>query len=362
MMTQQNGPIDVPSRRNRKTFTLLKILGAALGLIALLPACAEEPPPLTPTALPTSTRPLVIPDNDNVEALNSARAALGKFEFGFASLLEEDATRIVIEPGPEGDTARLAYPLQPADPAEWPVVDSFILAYAVQQNLLQSPHVRGVALGRFGVAAPLNNLQDRVDHVAVWARFADGSQAIVDFSPLASSFGSLHSATELLTDPDQIAGQFAQWREGVLLNVLQPMKVVEKKGSVYYLLAQVLITPERYNFSLRVHLTQKATPIQPLRLTRGTMAAVEIKRADFEALRKLLLADGPEIFSQKPDLLNHNGDADPAMQAVLNENLPLLWHLITKLEHHLPPPDSTPVPTVTPTPTATRPALPQDTS
>ena len=140
------------------------------------------------------------------------------------------------------------------------------------------------------------------------------------------------------------------------------MKVVEKKSSVYYLLAQVLISPERYNFSLRVHLTQNATPIQPLRLTRGTMVAVEIKRADYEALRKLLLADGPEVFSQKPELLSRSGDNDPAMQAVLDENLPLLWHLVTKLEHHLPPPDSTPVPTPTLTPTPTRPALPQDTS
>jgi hypothetical protein len=305
---------------------------------------------------------LAIPDNDNVEALNAAKAAVGDFEFGFAPLLEEESTKIIIEPGPLGETARLAYPPQPADPAEWPAVDSFVLAYAVQQALLQSPHVQGVALGRFGVAAPLDDLQDRVDHVAVWARFADGSQAIIDFSPLASSFGSLHSATELLTDAGQIESQFAEWRQGVPLNLLQPMKVEQKQNIVYYLLAQVLVTPDRYHFSLRVHLTQTATPIQPLRLTRGVMAAVEIKRTDYEALRKLLLADGPTAFNQKPELLSYSGDPDATMQAVLDEQLPLLWHLVTKLEHQLPPPDNTPVPTITPTPTATRPALPQDTS
>lgn len=347
--------------RRQPLLKILLMIGAILGLVALLPACASEPTP-TPTPSPTPTRPLVIPNNDNVEALNAAKATLGKFEFGFAPLLEDDATKIVIEPGPEGQLARLAYPPQPANPAEWPVVDSFVLAYAVQQELLQSPQVRGVALGRFGVAAPVDDLQDRVDHVAVWVRFADGSQAIVDFSPLASSFGSLHSATELLTEPDQIESQFAQWREGVPLDLLQPLKVVTKQNNVYYLLAQVLVTLDRYEFSLRVHLTQTATPIRPLRLTRGTMAAVEIKRSDYEALRKLLLADGPTAFNQKPELLSRRGDTDPTMQAVLDENLPLLWHLVTKLEHQLPPPDSTPVPTVPPTPTPTRPALPQDTS
>jgi hypothetical protein len=333
-----------------------------LGIVVLVSACAPQPEELTPTPSPTPTRPLVIPNNDNVDALNTAKASLGKFEFGFAPLLQEDATKIVIEPGPEGEIARLAYPLQPANPAEWPVVDSFVLAYAVQQTLLQSPNVRGIVLGRFGVAAPLSDLQDRVDHVAVWVRFADGSQAIVDFSPLASSFGALHSAAELLTDQDQISRQFAQWREGVPLNLLQPMDVIEKDGNVYYMLAEVLITPDRYNFSLRVHLTQTATPIRPLRLTRGTMATVEIKRTSYEALRNLLLADGPTAFNQKPELLSRSGDQEPTMQAVLDENLSLLWHLVTKLEHQLPPPENTPVPTATPTPTPTRPALPQDTS
>lgn len=362
-MTQEIGPIDKFLQICRHPLpTVLLIAGALFGLVAFLPACASDEPTPTPAPSPTATRPLAIPNNDNVEALNAAKAALGKFEFGFAPLLENEATKIVIEPGPEGQLARLVYPLQPANPAEWPAVDSFILSYAVQQKLLQSPQVRGVALGRFGVAAPLDDLQNRVDHVAVWVRFADGSQAIVDFSPLASSFGALHSATELLTESSQIESQFAQWRQGVPLNLLQPMKVVTKNNNVYYLLAQVLITFDRYEFSLRVHLTQTATPIRPLRLTRGTMATVEIKRSDYEALRKLLLTDGPTAFNQKPELLTRRGDPDPTMQTILDENLPILWHLVTKLEHQLPPPNSTPVPTVTPTPTATRPALPQDTS
>lgn len=359
-MSAENNSIDLTT--SVQSPALFKLIALVAGLAVLLLACTPEEPPPLPTPMPTATRPMAIPDNDNVEALNAAKAALGDFEFGFASLLEEDATRLVIEPGPLGEIARLAYPPQPENPAEWPAVDSFILAYAIQQSLIQSPQVHGVALGRFGVAAPLDDLQDRVDHVAVWARFADGSQAIVDFSPLASSFGSLHSATELLTDQNQIENQFAQWRQGVPLDLLQPMKVVSKQNNVYYLLAQVLVTPDRYHFSLRIHLTQTATPIRPLRLTRGSGAEVEIKRTDYEALRKLLLADGPTAFNQKPELLTRSGDPDAIMKAILDEQLPLLWHLITKLEHQLLAPDATPVPTVTPTPTATRPALPQDTS
>jgi hypothetical protein len=363
-MTLEHKPIDTSSpRRQANRANLLKILSSIfLGWVALLSACAPEEPPLTPTPIPTATKPFVIPNNDNVEALNAAKANLGEFQFGFAPLLQEDTTRVIIEPKPEGEVARLAYPLQPANPAEWAAVDSFVLAYAIQQSLLQSPQVRGVALGRFSVAAPLDNLQDRVDHVAVWARFRDGSQAIIDFSPLASSFGALHSATELLTEAAQIEGQFAEWRHGVPLNLLQPLKVVKKNNTVYYLLAQLLISPERYKFSLRLHLTQTATPIQPLRLTRGTMATVEIKRTDYEALRQLLLTAGPAAFNEKPELLNRSGDDDPAMRAVLDEHLSLLWHLVTKLDHQLPTPDSTPIPTPTPTPTPTRPALPQDTS
>lgn len=332
------------------------------GLLALLLGCASPPTP-TPAPSPTPTRPVALPKNQNVDALNAAKSSLGAFEFGFAPLLEDDKTKVVIEKGSDGEIARLAFPEQPANPAEWPAVDSFVLSYAIQQYLLQSPNVLSTALGRFGLASPVGDVQDHIDHVAVWVRFSDGSQAVVDFSPLASSYGSLHTATELLTEPARVEGQFAQWRQGVPLNLMQPLKIVQQKNNVYYILAHVKVSPERYTFSLRVYLTQTATPIRPLNLTRGVIAQIEIKRSAYAALRKLLLTDGPDSFAQHPELLTRSGDQDPEMGAILDEQLPLLWHLVTKLE---PPqtvlPTSTPVPTATPTSTPTPPALPQETS
>ncbi len=355
-------PITDSQSAPRLPWFWLLLVGGLGWLLALSAGCAPQP---TPTARPspTPTPVVALPKNQNVDTLNAAKSSLGAFEFGFASLLEKDETKVIIENHPDGEIARLAYPKQPAEPAEWPAVDSFVLSYAVQKFLLQSPNVLNTVLGRFGLASPLGDLHEHVDHVAVWVRFSDGSQAVVDFSPLASSYGSLHTATELLTEPGQVESQFTEWRQGVPLNLLQPLKIVQQKNNVYYILGHVKVSQDRYTFSLRVYLTQTATPIRPLNLTRGVMAQVEIKRSDYEALRKLLLSDGPDSFTQHPELLTRSGDQDPAIQKILDEQLPLLWRLVTKLE---PPkavlPTSTPVPTATPTPTATPPALPQETS
>src|SRR5262245_43315086 len=100
-MTLEHNPIDNSSPRPQANVP--QILGAiCLGLIVLLPACNPEEPPLTPTPNPTPTKPFIVPNNDNVEALNAAKANLDGFEFGFAPLLQEDATRVVIERKPEG--------------------------------------------------------------------------------------------------------------------------------------------------------------------------------------------------------------------------------------------------------------------
>lgn len=347
---------------------LPQIFSLVLCVIAMLVACTPAPPAPTRTPTPTATRSVNRANNKNVDALNAAQATLSESNFGFAPLLVMDQTRLVIEIKPEGEVVRLAYPRQSTNPAEWPTRDSFLSAYAVRYALLSSPQVARVALGRFSVAAPVDDLQDRIDHVAAWVRFADGSSAVVDLTPLATSFGALHSATELLTNDEQIESQFSAWRDGVAMNVLQPMKVIRQGSNTYYLLAQVLVSSDLYEFSLRAHPVQPASPIEPLTVSRGAMAKVEIKRADFETMRELLVDAGPSAFEQRSALLNRLGSDNSALTTILDDHLELLWHMVTKLEDQPSPiigtPTPTPTPTVTPTPTSTptRAPLPLSTS
>ncbi len=356
-MTQINNSAGEPIHHPQKKPTVAIVWGTILCIMATLAACAPTPT-AAPTLTPTVDRPLIANDQ-NVKILNAIQAAFSQIEYGFAPLLLADRTRLRIETGPEGDElVKLAYPRQPANPADWPSMDSFVFAYAVRRALLDSAGVRRVALGRFEVVAPLDTLQDRVSHVAVWGRFADGSEAIIDLTPLATNFAARHTASEFITKADKIDNQFAAWREGVFLNVLQPLKVVTQDNNVYYLLAKVLVFPDRYEFVMCAHLVQTATPIRPLQLTRGTVAKVEVKRADFEAVHELMVATGPTVFNQKPGLLSRTGNTDPALVAVLNDHLHLLWHMVTKLEHKRPKPD---VPTLTPTSTATPTATPTPT-
>ena len=336
-------------------------------IIAALTACAPTPT-ITPTPSPTVTNRLIPKGNENSAALEAAQTALTQFQFGFAPLLQQENTRLVIQASPEGELVRLAYPPQPANPADWLSMDSFVLTYAVRSLMLTSPQVRRIAVGKFDLAVPIPGLEDSVTHYAAWVRFVDGSEAIVDLSPLATNFAARHRATEFITDPAIIESQFNDVRTGVPLNILQPMTVVSEDNEVYYLLAKVQVLPDRYRFSLCAHLTQTATPIQPLQLTRGSMATFEISRADFETVRQGMIEAGPTIFNQRPELLSQTGNDDPKLARVLAKHVPLLWHMVTKLEHQqarpagTPAPPATSTPTPTPTPTRTPTPLPLLTS
>jgi hypothetical protein len=324
-----------------------------LAIIGLLSACSPGPTKiLTPT--PTSTRPARSSANENVETLNAVQAALNDIEFGFAPLLLQDEARVVIETRPDGQVARLAYPRQPADPTAWPAVDSFVLAYAVRQTLLDSPQVRWVILGNFDLnAPPLGGVVDSVNHTAVWITFVDYSQAVVDLSPLASNFAARHPINKSAIAPPVIEEQYATWREGVLLDQWQPMKVVRQDGEIYYLLAQVLVFHDRYEFFLRVHPVQMADPMKPLRLLQGTQVSLAMDREGFEETQKFLADGGPTIFHQEAELLIRQGDNSQMLNAMLDDHLHLLWHLATKFEHQPFNPALVPsvTPTVTPTPT-----------
>jgi len=293
--------------------------------------------------------------------MNAAAAAMSEVEFGFAPLLEVAETRLRLETGPDGTVAKLAYPLQPEDPAQWPAVDSFVLSYATQISIQGTGQAQRVALGEFELAAPIADRGDTINHVAVWVTFVDGTQAVVDLSPLSTDFAALHKAEEFLGNFQDVQAQFTTWRGGVFLNQLQPLAVIEEGGDSYYLIAQVLVFPDRYQFSLRAHPVQVADPLQPLRLVQGTMVSSEFERAEFELLREELLSAGPTIFNTDATLTQRQGSDNTVLHTILDDHLDLLWLMVTKLEHIPPAPDEllpatptvTPSPTSTPTPTPT---------
>ena len=324
-----------------------------MGLVACVNQSSDRPTP-TPTNTPTPIPPA--PRNDNVEALNEAQATIGDFHFGLAPLLLEDDTRIKLEATVGGETPQMLYPQQPADPTQWLGIDSFVLSYATRETLLGSAAVSRVTLGQFGVSASVDNTAQSVSHTAAWITFRDGSQAVVDLSPLSTNFAPRHIPETMMVDNMEIKTRFGQRQEGVSLNKLQPMSVVREAGALHYLLAQVNVSYEQYKFLLQVHRVQTADPMRPMELDSGARVAVEIDRAEFEKLQELVLEAGPDVFSEHPELLTTAGKDDETLAGILDENVYLLWHLITKFEHSLPDPalpTPTPLPTVTPSPTPT---------
>ncbi|MDX1521400.1 MAG: hypothetical protein R3264_07220 [Anaerolineae bacterium] len=341
----------VVRQRSPKSFAVIFLLIALLFSVA----CTSTPPP-TPVPTATATEiPRRSSFNDNVDAMNAAQAALKEVEFGFAPLLEDDNTRLRLEDSSTGTVLRLAYPQQPEDPTQWTAVDSFVLAHATQRVLLTTGQVERVVLGELELAAPVADRGDIITHVAVWVTFVDGTQAVIDLSPLSTDFAAQHQASAFLGSIAAVEERFNLWRDGVFLNQLQPMKIVEEAGERYFIVAEAQAFPDRYQFSLRTHTVQVADPMQPLRLIQGTMATVELDRADFETVQQQIEADGPLAFNENPDLVSRLGSDSPILNQILDEHLSLLWHMVTKLEHEPPDPSELvpATPTVTPTPTAT---------
>jgi hypothetical protein len=338
----------------------------------LFVACQSEPEP-EPTPPPTPTRQIIVPRNDNVEALNAAQAALDKINFGFAPLLRLDEARVTLtaEQPFEDESARLEYPEQPADPAQWTTMDSFVSAYAVRRLMLNLPQVSRIALGRFGVAGSIGDMAEDIEHVAAWITFSDGSRAVVDLTPLSTNFAARHAPDRMMVDNNQIESQFIDRRRGVNLDEWQPMLIVEQTGELYYVVARVLVSYHRYKFTLRIHPVEPANPMEPMSFRPGASAEVEIDRTEFEALQRLLTDAGPTAFEQHPELLQRAGVTRQPLVSILDDQLELLWHLIVKFEHEppnptratpTPVPTATPIPTPTPTPTATPKKLPLITS
>lgn len=336
----------------------------------LLAACTPSLEP-TPTPAPTPTRPITAPRNDNVEALNAAQAALREVEFGFAPLLRLDEAKISVQSRPVGEIARLGYPQQPSDPTQWSTVDSFVSAYGTRYVLITLPHVNRVALGVFGVPASIDASAENLEHVATWVTFADRSRAVVDLTPLSTNFAPRHTPDTMIVDDNEIEAIFEDRRRGVDFDIWRPMTVVNANGQLYYLLAHVTASFDNYEFALRVHPVKPADPMEPMQIRPGILARLMVKRAEFSEFQDSARQAGQTFFADNPDLVTLEGSIGQPVETILDDQLDLLWHLVTKLEHQEPNPDlATPTPTMTPTstptptptPTPTRASIPLETS
>lgn len=343
----------------------------AVGAVILLVACSAEEEEIPTPPRPTSTRSVIVPRNDNVEALNAAQAILDNLQFGLAPLLLEDETIIELHSSKKAQVARMHYPQQPVAPTEWLAVDSFVTAFAVRDALQDVSQVNRVALGHFYVPAPVGNHSETVEHIAAWITFMDGSRAIVDLTPLATNFAPRHAPEKMMVNQALIEETYAERRDGVDMNALQPMQILEEDGRMFYLLAKVEVTFDRYLFQLRLHPVQPADPMRAMNISPGNTVNVEIDRIEFEKLQGLLIDAGPDAFQEQPELLDRQGRRNEQLTALMDDNLHLLWHLITKFQHEPPDPSlptptplptSTPTPTPEPTPTATPQKLPLITS
>lgn len=333
-------------------------------------ACSPAPNP-TPTAMPTPTERPAIPRNDNVEALNSAQAAMSEIDFGFAPLLVEDGAKVILKNEMTGELARLTYPEQPADPTKWKTVDSFVSAYGTRFVLKTMPHVSRIALGSFGVPASVGSEAETIEHFATWITFSDRSRAVVDLTPLSTNFAARHTPDSMITEDIQIESMFADRRTGVNLNQWQPMAVVEQDNQLYYVLARVTVTFDDYTFALRIHPVKPADPMEPMQIRPGIIASVKVSRAEFAEFQAKLAQSAPSYFRDQPETLTIEGSPNQALTTVLDQNAELIWHLITKFEHQepnpnmptpTPSPSPTPSPTPTPTLTPTPRSLPLETS
>ena len=327
----------LPHRLARSILTnplLWLVRVAAFGLILLLigsPRLVDSVSTLV-SHIPLAPSLDVASARENMDSLAALQTGSADLHFGLAPLLRQPESRLVIRSNRDTHLATLIYPQQPDDPQAWSGVDSFVAAYQVRRQLLATPAVRQIAFGTLNVTASTADFTDLIDHTAVWVTFTDNTEAVIDLTPLATTFAPRHLPKSRYTSPTLIERRFQARRESLSLNHLQPLAVIEREGELFYLLTKVLIYPDRYEFVLQGHRVQPAAVGKQLRLLDGQRLRASLSRTDFEAIQRELVMAGLSVLDSAPDWLIHQGHADPILNGILRENLDLLWQLLVKLE------------------------------
>ncbi|MDM8527099.1 hypothetical protein QUF58_02700 [Anaerolineales bacterium HSG24] len=328
------------------TMIILRTIPILITVTFVLFACnsikiESAPPRIEPT--PTEPKQVVIGRNRNAEALMSAKSEVGRQSYGFAPFLLLDDTRIVVENDDNHDDhgnhdnqqrVMLRYPPQSADPTMWETVDSFILAYATQRELLPTEAVSEATVGQFKVSAPIGNDSQWLTHYAVWVDFVDNSGTVVDLTDLGPDFGAYHPISRELISSQNLEPQFSEWQSGVPYDMLQPLAIVTFSGQKYYLLGQLSTSANSYDYAIQAHQIKPASHTEPLRLLPGSRIELSINQADFAELQTLIQEHGSTVFEDKPEMWQRYGDDGAEFSEVLEQNLHLLWHMVTKTKIH----------------------------
>jgi len=285
----------------------------------LLASCSQAAAPAEPQA--------TLPEGD-ARILAQLQADLGDAAYGFAPLLLDDDTRVRIK----DDVIYLDYPDLPDDPRAWPVTECFISAYVVRDELLSDERVSDVALGRVVLPSGLEGGGNRY-HVVAWVTFEDDHTTTVDLTPLAADpIGPRYEPDQLVRDEAELDDQFQRMRRGLNLDRTRAMLVTRRDGNLYYLMVSVQIVDAEYQFVLYGHRVQPATRARSLQIDRSAVIALRFKRAAFHEVQSTVAEDGPGAFNARPHWLTRQGDEDPTLNAVLDEHLYLLWHLVVKFQ------------------------------
>ena len=268
-----------------------------------------------------------LPDED-AQILLDLQAELNSTEYGFAPLLLNPDTRVVVE----NNVAYLDYPDQPESPTDWQTLECFGYAYAVYSRLVANERVADAALGEVVLPNGLGG-DNQSYHMVAWVSFSSGHTITVDLTPLSvEQVNAIYGQVHLVQDGAGLKRQFQTLRERIALNKARPLTVLQQEGRVYYLLASVLVLADEYQFVLYGHEIQPATRSQALEFKRSAVAGIRFDRPAFTQVQLDIIHSGSNLFSVRPDLLTRRGDKDEMLNNVLDEHLHLLWHLVAKFE------------------------------
>jgi len=260
-------------------------------------------------------------------------AELKNIHYGYEPLLLDPDSHIRFENG----LMMLRWPQQPALQSQWKAAECFGFSYAVREQLLGQPGVKSVYLGNTRLAANLGKLDKRVaNHVVAIVNYSNGEQVNIDLTPLGSDHNPQYIFNRIVSDPARIDEQFQHMRSGVPLDHAAPMKVIERDGKHFYVMAAMMTdSPHVFEAQLRIYDFTPATESATLQFHRGIIAAII---SDFDDQIKLK----NQMAAKQTIQLALAGDLDPDLRALIDENIYILKALISKFD-----PSSAPRPNAT---------------